>query len=149
MDVASEILYEIKVEKNIRSIAGQYLNLRRVRVLKGFYTPTNHDFEGLIEQAEEEHGIAAEDIYGLLWSDLILTGVDRATGTFRYVVIEASVTVGDSDIARAKARAGTLSSIFGQPAIPVVIGSNVDADRTATAALEGVAVAVEPDSWDT
>ena len=141
--------YAIKVERNIRSIASQYLNLRRVRVLRGFYAPVNPEFEARIEQAEEDGSVAYEDIYALWRADLILSGRDKTTGADTYIVVETSITVGDSDIARAKARAGTLSSIFGQPAIPVVISSNVDADRTATAALEGVAVAVEPASWDT
>ena len=140
--------YAIKVERNIRSIASQYLNMRRVRVLRGFYAPVNPEFEARIEQAEEDGGVASEDIYALWRSDLILSGRDRNTGADTYIVVETSITVGDSDITRSKARAGTLSSIFGQPAVPVVIGSNVDADRTATAALEGVAVAVEPASWD-
>ena len=91
---------------------------------------------------------ASEDVDALWRADLILSGRDRNTGADTYVVVEASITVGDSDIARAKARARTLASIFGQPAIPVVIGSNVDADRTGMAALEGVAVAIEPASWD-
>ena len=140
--------YAIKVERNIRSIASQYLNMRRVRVLRGFYAPVNPEFEARIEQAEEDGSFASEDIYALWRSDLILSGRDRNTGADTYIVVETSITVGDSDITRAKARAGTLSSIFGQPAVPVVIGSNVDADRTATAALEGVAVAIEPASWD-
>ena len=140
--------YAVKVERNIGSIAGQYLNLRRVRVLRGFYAPTDQDFQDRIEQAEEIGSVASEDVDNLRRSDIILSGRDRNTGADTYVVVETSITVGDSDIARVKARAGTLSSIFGQPAIPVVIGSNVDADRTATAAVEGVAVAIEPASWN-
>ena len=46
--------YAVKVERNIRSIAGQYLNVRRVRVLRGFYAPTDQDFQDRIEQAEED-----------------------------------------------------------------------------------------------
>ena len=120
--------YAVKVERNIGSIAGQYLNLRRVRVLRGFYAPTDQDFQDRIEQAEEEGRAASEDVDALRRSDIILSGRDRNTGADTYVVVETSITVGDSDIARAKARAGTLASIFGQPAIPVVIGSNVDAE---------------------
>ena len=149
MDRGFGNMYAVKVERNIRSIAGQYLNLRRVRILRGFYAPTNQDFQDRIEQAEEDGRVASEDVDALWRADLILSGRDRTTGADTYIVIETSITVGSSDIARAKARAGTLSAAIGQPAIPAVVGANVDADRTATAALEGVAVAVEPDSWDT
>jgi hypothetical protein len=140
--------YAIKVERNIRSIAGQYLNLRRIKVLRGIYSPGDLELEARIEQAEEDGNITPEEIDGLWRSDLILAARDRTTGSDTYIVIETSITVGDSDIARAKARAGTLSSILGQPATPVVIGAIVDADRTASASLEGVAVAIEPESWN-
>ena len=146
IDNQAGTIYEIKVEKNIRSIAGQYLNMRRVRVLRGLNAPADHNFEARIEQAEESGGFTHEEIDGLWSSDLILEGRDRATGAFTYMVIEASITVGDSDITRARARAGTLSAIFGQPAIPVVIGAIVDADQAATATLEGVAVAIQPEN---
>ena len=148
MDRGFGNMYAVKVERNIRSIAGQYLNLRRVRILRGFYAPTDHDFQDRIEQAEEDGRVASEDVDALWRSDLILSGRDRTTGADRYIVIETSITVGNSDITRAKARAGTLASALGQPVTPAVAGANVDADRTATAALEGVSIALEPDSWD-
>ena len=140
--------YAIKVEKNIRSIAGQYLGLRRIRVLRGVYSPADREIEDRIEQAEEGGNFTSEEIDGLWRSDLILSGRDKSTGADTYIVVETSITVGDSDIARARARAGTLSSILGQPVMPAVVGANVDADRTATAALEGVSLAIEPESWD-
>lgn len=148
MDRGFGNMYAVKVERNIRSIAGQYLNLRRVRILRGFYALTDHDFQDRIEQAEEDGRVASEDVDALCRSDLILSGRDRATGADRYIVIETSITVGNSDITRAKARAGTLASALGRPVTPAVVGANVDADRTATAALEGVSIALEPDSWD-
>ncbi len=148
MDRGFGNMYAVKVERNIRSIAGQYLNLRRVRILRGFYAPADHDFQDRIEQAEEDGRVASEDVDALWRSDLILSGRDRTTGADRYIVIEISITVGNSDITRAKARAGTLASALGQPVTPAVVGANVDADRTATAALEGVSIALEPDSWD-
>ena len=106
-------MYEMKVEKNIYSHAGQQLGLRSTRVLLGILNGRVPELAELAEQAIENGVITWEQNDDLWLSDLIFTGRARTDGTVMHIAAEVSVTVGDHDIERAAERAKSLSLIIG------------------------------------
>ena len=132
--------YEFKVEKNIGSLAGEYLRIRRTKVLKGPRTGLDYGLTELVEDAEDNGVITEEQNHELGRSDLIFAGRRRTDGADLYVAAEISITIGTSDITRAVQRAGILELVTGQPVIPAVIGAHIDEDRTTLATNSNVAV---------
>ena len=137
--------YEYKVQKNIGAFAGQYLNVRRVRVLLGGLITMDTELEELIEQAEDDHIITGQQNTELRLVDLIFTCRRRSDGADMHVVAEISVTINDNDITRATERAAILASVIGQPVTPAVVGTHIDDTRTALAAANDVTVMLMPD----
>ncbi len=132
--------YEFKVEKNIGSLAGEYLRIRRTRVLKGPRAGLDYEFTERIEDAEDNGIITEEQNHELGQSDLIFAGRRRTDGTDLHVAAEISITIGNIDITRAAHRAGILELVIGQPVMPAVVGAHIDEDRAALANANSVAV---------
>ena len=132
--------YEIKVERNLMSHAGQHLNLRAVRVLRGIMTSQDAEFNQVIESAVDDGKISWQDHDELMLCDLIFTGRARGGGEEVHVAAESSITAGDHDVERAQERARILRQIIGQDAIPLVICANIDDQRAQMARERGVAV---------
>ena len=140
LDNLSASDYEFKVEKNIGSLAGEYLRIRRTRVLKGPRAGLDYEFTERIEDAEDNGIITEEQNHELGRSDLIFAGRRRTDGTDLHVAAEISITIGNIDITRAAHRAGILELVIGQPVMPAVIGAHIDEDRAALANANSVAV---------
>ena len=132
--------YEIKVERNMMSHAGQHLNLRAVRVLRGIMTSQDAEFNQVIESAVDDGKISWQDHDELMLCDLIFTGRARGGGEEVHVAAESSITAGDHDVERAQERARILRQVIGQDAIPLVICANIDNQRAQMARERGVAV---------
>ena len=137
--------YEYKVQKNIGGIAGQYLNVRRTRVLLGGLITMDTELEELIEQAEDDHIITGQQNTELRLVDLIFTCRRRTGGVDMHVVAEISVTINDNYITRAAERAAILASVIGRPVTPAVVGTHIDDTRTTLAAATNVTVMLMPD----
>ncbi len=136
--------YEQKVANNLGSIAGQRLNVRRTRILKGPGVPRDRQLEELSEQAEEQNKVVADQVFECWRLDLIFTARQRTAPDEQYYAAEVSITIGDNDITRAAQRAATLSTLLERPVTPVVIGSRVDEIRERQAAESNVIVILEP-----
>ena len=139
------INYEFKIEKNIASIAGRYLQVRRINVLKGAWTGLAPGLMDLIEQAEDDGIITGEQSYELGLTDLIFDGRHKDDASVLHVAAEISITVGDIDITRATERANILRAVMNRPVVPAVIGSRIDDTRAAMAAANNVTVILMPD----
>ena len=139
------INYEIKIEKNIGSIAGRHLQVRRINILKGAWIGLAPSLMDLIEQAEDDGIITEEQSYELGLTDLIFDGRRRDDASVLHVAAEISVTIGNTDITRATERASILRDVINQPVVPAVIGSRIDDTRAAMAAANDVAVILMPD----
>lgn len=137
--------YELKVGKNILSIAGQHLGIRRARVLRGAINGFTPDIQELIEDALDDRAITPEQADELLQVDLILAGRHQDTGAETYMAAELSITIGSDDITRAADRAALLHSVVRLPVLPVVVGSRIDDARAAMASDLGVSVAISPE----
>ena len=136
--------YEIRVERNLPSHAGQHLGLRRVRVLRGTIAGLDPGLEERVEQAIDEDLISWEEHGQLLLADLIFTGRSSAGDSTVHALAEISITAGDTDIDRAAERARILGSVIQRPVTPVVISANVDDERAARARDSGVTVIQAP-----
>lgn len=145
LDNGFGINYEMKVERNIRSYAGQQLGLRNTRVLRGSLSGQDSELEGITEQAVENGVITWEQNDDLWLSDLIFTGRNRTDGSVHYFTAEVSITAGDHDVVRAGERARTFSLIVGQPVTPAVVSANVDEDRAKLATENNVIVMLVPE----
>ena len=146
MDNALGANYEFKIQRNIGSIAGQYLNLRRVRVQQGPRTDRDPRLEELLEQAEDQQLITKEQYLDLQRLDLVFTGRPQDRTGETTVAAEISITIGNNDIERAARRAQALNQALNQEVIPVVIGAHIDEERKQMAQERAVSIMLEPDT---
>ncbi len=145
MDNGFGMNYEFKIAKNMRGIAGQFLHIRRTRVLQGNATGPDPEFMELLEKAEENGTITEEELNEVLRLDFVLMGQRKSDGANVYAAAEASITIGGEDITRAAKRAKILATVIGQPVSPTVIGSHIDDTRAELADASGVTVMLAPD----
>ena len=145
MDNGFGMNYEFKIAKNIYSIAGQQLGLRRVRLLRGGVDGVTPQFADFIEEAVDQGILDHHQATEIFSADLIFTGRRLDTGEEVYMVAELSITIGDEDITRAAGRAATLRSVVPQPVLPAVIGVRIDDTRAAAASASQVSVATSPE----
>ena len=136
--------YQAKVERNLRSIAGQYLHLRNIAILRSSARDVSPEFDNLIQEAIDQGLITEEQSYEVWDTDLIFVGTSRGDATPIYVAAEVSVTAGDTDITRAAHRAELVSQATRLPVTPVIICANVDDPRQALATRRNVAVIPHP-----
>ncbi len=145
MDNGFGMNYEFKIAKNIYSIAGQQLGLRRVRLLRGGADGVTPQFADFIEEAVDQGILDHHQATEIFSADLIFTGRRLDTGEEVHMVAELSITIGDEDITRAAGRAATLRSVVPQPVLPAVIGVRIDDTRAAAASASQVSVAISPE----
>lgn len=145
LDNAVGANYENKIARICRGLLGQQLGLTRVTVLYG--TESRPDFLESIYQAEEDGILTLGQVSQLLQADLICSGRHRADPARLYLVAEASVTIGDNDVTRARERADILSLVVDAPVQAVIIGAHIDAARTNLAAEKGVQFLSSPEEY--
>ena len=147
MDNGFGAAYELKVERNIHSLAGKHVDLRGVQVLRGALLPMDGRLREACEQAEVNGQITAQLLTELWAADLILSGWDRRTSLTVHAVMEASITVGDNDIIRASDRRETLAEVSGNTVIAAVVGAHIDQTRRDLAIARGVRVIQMPEDY--
>ena len=130
--------YEIKLGKNIDSILGQRLGLRNTRLMKGSLAGNNAMYLDLIDAAEDRGDITEQEHGEINQTDFVLRGRSRIDQSTVFVVVEASVTAGDSDINRAADRAAILEKATGEAALPAVVCDNFDNARQRLASERNV-----------
>ncbi len=136
--------YEIRVERNLPSHAGQRLGLRNVRILRGTVIGRDPTLAEQSEQAAEDGVISWTEHDDLWLSDLIFTGRSRTGGATLHALAEVSITAGNDDLSRAAERARILSIIIGEPVTPLVICANIDQERATRAQDLGVTLIQAP-----
>ena len=146
LDNAAGANYEFKVQKNLGSIAGQHLRLRRTRTLKGPRTDDDQDLRNRVDEAEDNGIITESENHDMWLLDLIFSGRRREDGKDVLVAAEVSITVGNNDISRVKNRAETLRKAAGTEVIPVVIAEHIDPERQEAADQAGVVFVPVPEN---
>ena len=132
--------YEFKVQKNLGSIAGQHLRLRRIRTLKGPRADDDQDLRNRVDDAEDGGIITESENHDMWLLDLIFSGRRRDDGKEVLVAAEISITAGDDDISRAKDRAEVLRRAANTETISVVIVEHIDQERYEAAEQAGVVI---------
>ena len=146
LDNTAGVNYEFKVQKNLGSIAGQHLRLRRTRTLRGPRTDDDQDLRDRVDEAEDNGTITEAENHDMWLLDLIFSGRRRDDGKEVLVAAEISITAGDDDIARARNRAEALRKATDTETIPVVIAEHIDQERHEAAEQAGVIVITVPES---
>ena len=102
-------------------------------------------FEDSLEQAVEEGAITDDDETRLRVTDMVLRSqrkVDRSTLWF---AVEASGVINYEDITRVRRSANAITKIYGQDAVPVVYGYQINDDQRELAEQLEVPVFLDPD----
>ena len=137
--------YEIKVEKNIRSVAPQQMGLRSIRVVHGTLSGMDPNLQHAIEQAADNGTVTWEEASALMAVDLIFEARTRTAGIPAHVTAEISITAGAQDVTRAKDRAQILEKVLGTEATPAVVCSRIEEHARGLAERENVTVALLPE----
>ena len=146
MDQLSGYYYEQKAIKNCRSIITQQTGMGRVKIR---FSQANHpedpDMTEQIDQAADRGEISQEEEAALWSADLIASATNRANGERVNIVAEASISLSDNDIDRAKARAATLEKATGEPTLAMVICARAEEPRIGKASQDEVIILRMPD----
>ena len=137
--------YEIKVEKNIRSVAPQQMGLRSVRVVHGTLSGMDSNLQHAIEQAADNGTVTWDEASALMAVDLIFEARTRTAGIPAHVTAEISITAGTQDVTRAKDRAQILEKVLGTATTPAVVCSRIEEHARGLAERENVTVALLPE----
>ena len=137
--------YEIKVEKNIRSVAPQQMGLRSVKVVHGTLSGMDSNLQHAIEQAADNGTVTWDEASALMAVDLIFEARTRTAGIPAHVTAEISITAGTQDVTRAKDRAQILEKVLGTEATPAVVCSRIEEHARGLAGRENVTVALLPE----
>ena len=146
MDRLSGYYYEQKAIKNCRSIITQQTGMGRVKIR---FSQANHPEDpDMTEQMDQvaDRGEISQDEEATLWSaDLISSATNRATGERVNIVAEASISLSDNDIDRAKDRAATLEKATGEPTLAMVICARAEEPRIKKARQDDVTILRMPE----
>ena len=133
---------ERSVHANIISIASRQLGLNRARILQSKIVARGPDLQDIIDDAEEQGVITADQGRHLELSDIIISGRRKSDRQHCYVVAEVSAGIRDADITRARDRAHTLAAAQQLPVIPMVVGASISHQQRSLADSAGVSVVI-------
>lgn len=134
--------YEQKVVTNIATYLRHPLDIVRVRVLKAQGVSDNAAFYDAIDAAEAQGVIDSRERTEAGSTDIVVRGRRDSEQSTLLVAVEASVTLGDSDIIRARERADILHRATGEDAVPAVVCAYVDEERARLAEEQNVTLIV-------
>ena len=130
---------EHRLNRKIRALASQRLELRGMEAIQTPGQWPNRDFFKAVEEALADGRITAEQGSRIDATDFILSAQRSADRVPVWVAIEASHTVHGSDINRARASADALRAVFRTDVVAVAAGYRIDAANTERAKAAGVA----------
>lgn len=130
---------EHRLNRKIRALASQRLELRGMEAIQTPGQWPNRDFFKAVEEALADGRITAEQESRIDATDFILSARRSADRVPVWVAVEASHTVHGSDINRARASADALRAVFRTDVVAVAAGYRIDAANTERAKAAGVA----------
>ena len=135
---------ERRVHGDIANVASRWLGLNRVRIMQSRIVARSPEFQDIIDDAAEQNLITYEQGDHLQETDIIVSARGRSDRQPVHLAIEVSRTIADHDITRASERARSLSTIFGTPAISVVVGGNISQPQQELAESLGARAIILP-----
>ncbi len=131
--------FERKVRYRVLSRARSRFGLDNPYLALTQNDPEAPQLSSAIARAVNGGAISREEADDLADTDIIVSGQDN-----RHVAAEVSLTAGNDDIARAKARAEALSKATGGAVTPLVVTTVLDGPQHELAIAEGVATLILP-----
>ena len=135
---------ERRVHSDIVNIASRRLRLTHAHIIQSWIVARSPEFQGLINDAEDQSVITEEQGDHLERADVILSARRRDDRQAVHAVAEVSINIADYDITRARERADTLAAIMGTPALALTVGGNIEPAQQELADSLGVATIITP-----
>ena len=138
-------LLENRLHGRIVPLIANRFGLRRTIILKSRFFQMDPGLYEQLDAAEDAGQISLRQNCQLQLADFILRGVRKDTREPAYVVVEASRTIKEYDISRARERADILAAVTGAAAFPAAIGNLVAEPQESQAADSAVAIIQVPE----
>ena len=125
---------EDAMASQLRQRVGRLLNLKRVRVIwqaRRLVQPLrrSENFHDSLEAALSDGRISDSEYTRIEDTDLVVTALRNSDDSRVYIPVEASGTINDDDIYRARQSAGILNNMYNEDAIPAVYGYTIEAPQ--------------------
>ena len=133
---------EAKLHRRARPILSQKFGLRGAQVLHSTMQEMKPDLSRPLGSALDNGAISDDQETRLDTTDIILRGQRKTDRSEVWVAVEASNSIGDTDVRRASESAAALRAIFQQDVIAVVMGYRIRAEDEERAAEAGVQVQI-------
>ena len=131
--------YERKAARRASRRANRYLGMEDVRVIYAVTMPDNNQFPEILDNAIRAGRMNESEADELEEVDIVMRGPGG------YVVAEVSITLDETDVQRARERAGLLSKAVAEPVRAIVIGARALDAASQLAAANHVAVIILPE----
>ena len=131
--------YELKAARRASRRANRYLGMGDMRVIYAVTMPDNNQFPEILDNAIRAGRMDESEADDLEEVDIVMRGPGG------YVVAEVSVTLDETDVQRARERAGLLSKAITEPVRAIVIGARALDVAYQLAATHNVAIMILPE----
>ena len=131
---------EVRMHKWIRPFLSQKLGLRRPDIVQGAATDTDRGLQEAIYKAVDTNRITPRQEARIFATDLILRAQRGSDRTIVWVAVEASNTLDERDVERARESAEALQAIFGDQSTAAVMGHAIPTEPRRLADASGVEV---------